>query len=146
MQGPLKFYVRLDSKAVEDILSMYRDKKNNPEFKDATIVFIGSEIVNSYSKIVNDMSDDTKIDDHIKKYQQGKDYLEVKLSRLENKRKINKVPDSVKQLTKEFENADQSTKSDGSTKCETESKACAENLSILDRILCVLCSVFSHQI
>lgn len=52
LQGPLKFYVRPDSKAVEDILSMYQDQKNNPEFKDATVVFISPEVANSYSKLV----------------------------------------------------------------------------------------------
>ena len=134
LQGPLKFYVRSDSNAVEDILRMYQDKKNNPEFNDAAIVFIGSEIVNSYSKIANDMSDNTKIEDHIKKYQQGKDYLEIKFSKIKSEREVNSILDSIKGLAKGFENADESAKSDGSIKCETKSKAEDAILSILDKI------------
>ena len=147
LKGPLKFYVRPDSKALEDILRMYQDPKNNPEFKDATVVFIGPEIANSYSKIVDDMNSDVPIEKHIKDkgYEQDKDYLEVKLSQLKGKKGIDAVLDSVKQFAKKFENADNSAKFDGSIECETESKACAENLGIFARIFAFIAQLFHRK-
>ena len=71
--------------------------------------------------------------------------MEVKLSQLKSKKEIDVVLDSAKQFAKGFENAHESAKSDDSTKCETESKACTENLSILDRILAFFARFFHSK-